>query len=365
MITIQSGSSSAGVPSIGTDFLVANVELLNSNSVRVWYTRPPVLGTNKANDSHSYSIVGPGPLSITTASYVAARPLAIDLFFDQDLTAGQYTLSFVNGSIVSNDSSALVLTSGTTYVFQVANANIPANTLDTDNNLTKKFMNPAFLGKKNWEALIASLENNRVKLSDTVTKIFDQIFISTASGKYLNTRSSDYGISHSSILGLPDDVARKLTITILNDKLTQNANLDLLEILYGTPAVKANITSAVSEPFRLFNGATLNLLIDGKYPVSIVFGWGDFVNALVATAEEVCFILNKVFNDFSLKAFASPYTDPETLLTYVRIFSGTSGLRSSIAVTSGSAQNALQFNSLLFSNLNTTAIPTASVTITD
>jgi hypothetical protein len=365
MLSIQNGSSSAGVPSIGTDFLVANVELLNSSSIRVWYTRSPVLGTNKANDAHSYSILGPGPLSITIASYVAVRPLAIDLFFNTTLTAGQYTLSFVNGNIISNDSSALALTSGTTYVFQVVNANIPANTLATDNNLTKKFMNPAFLGKDNWESLIATLEDNREKLSDTVTNVFDQIFISTASGKYLNTRSSDYGISHSSILGLPDDVARKLTITILNDKLTQNANLDLLEILYGTPGVKANLTSAVSEPFRLFNGATLNLLIDGKYSVSIVFQWSDFVNALVATAEEVCFIINKVFNDFGLKAFASPYTDPETLLTYVRIFSGTNGLRSSIAVTSGSAQNAFQFSNLLFSNLNTTAIPSASVKITD
>jgi hypothetical protein len=367
MLSISNGASNVGVPEIGTDFLVATVELLNDSSIRIWYTRSPALGTNKANDSHSYSIVGPNPTSIKLASTNGIDSRSIDLSFVSPLIAGQYTLSFNSSNIVSNDTDSLHLASNTQYVFNIVNANKPNSDLATDINLTKKFLNPAFLKRNqpNWEATVATLEENRTKLTDTVNKIFDQCFISTASDKYLVTRAADYGISHPTILGLADDVFRKLAITVLNDKLTLNANLDLLDLLYGTDATRANITSANVEPYRLFDGATLNILVDQKLNIPVVFSWSDFVNSLIAKAEEVCFVINKFFRDFNSTAFAVPYTDEETNETYIKIYSGTKGLHSSIAVTSGSAQLAFQFDNLLFDNIDTTTSPGISVTITD
>lgn len=362
MLSISTGSSNIGVPKIGTDFLVATVELLSSTSVRVWYTRPPVLGAGKANDTASYSISGPISISVQRALVNSTDSRSIDLFFNTALTAGQFTLSFVSANIISNDSSSLNLASGTKYIFDIVEANKPNTDLSTDLNLTKKFLNPAFLKKNqpNWVATIAALEDNRISLTDTVNKIFDQCFISSASGKYLATRAGNCGIIRPTVLGLSDDIFRELTIDILNDKLTLNSNLDLLEIFYGPSAVKANITSTQYEPYRLFDGATLNVLIDKKLNVPIVFSWSNFVNALMATAEEVCFVINRFFRDFNSTAFAVPYTDIETSRTYIRIYSGTKGLSSAISITSGSAQLAFQFDTLLFDDIDTTTSPGAT-----
>jgi hypothetical protein len=364
LLSIKDGSFSAGVPGIGTDFLVAKVELLSTSSLRVWYTHPPVLGANKATDGTSYSLTGPNTVQINLATATTASPKAIDIYLDRDLTYGQWKLSFTQAKIVSSITSAL-LPETPAYIFNVVAINQDIPGLSNDSNLVRKFFNPAFLGKPNWEGLIEGLNTGNSAVVNTVNKLFDQFYVSSASGKYLSIRASNNGIAKPTALGLVDDAFRTLAITIVNDKLTQNANLDLLEIIYGPQAVRANISSALYEPFTLFDKATLNITVDGHLAVPVVFLWTDFVNPLMATATEVCAAINKAFVQYKSNAFAVEYQDLETNETKVRIFSGTLGLRSSIEVTSGSAQSALQFDALLYNSIDNTLSPSTQVTITD
>lgn len=365
MLSILDQASSLGVPTIGNEFLFAKIELLSSSSIRVWYTRAPLLGTNKANDSHSYSISGPQTTTIKLATSTTSNTKAIDLYFDKDLIEGQWTLNFVTANIISDDLEGASLPSNTSCIFDIRLANKPSEGLETDLNLTRKFLNPAFLkdSQKNWRSLETTLEQNRANLASTVTKIADQLYLSTASSKYLQTRASNVGITHNPILGLTDDIYRNLTISLLNEKLTRTAKSDLLEILYGADAVRANITSLNYEPYRLFDKASLNILIDSKYTIPVIFNWSDFNNALFATAQEVSFVINKYFDIFNIKAFAVPYTDIETGRTFIKLYSGSTGLRSSISIISGTSQTALGFDTVLNNQIGPSLNPYQNITI--
>ena len=361
-ISIKDGEFTGGVPGIGTDFLVAGIERLSDSSVRVWYTQPPVLGVGKANDATNYAISGPAALTVNLATATSLDSRAIDLYFSGPLSYGQWTVTFNRTNITSSTTSAQ-LPSNPTHLFDVVVINQESVGLNNDDNLVRKFLNPAFLGKSAWEAVIAGLGAGNDLVANTVNSVFDQLYISSAQEKYLAIRSANYGVSKPAILGLVDDEFRKLSITIINDKLTENANLDLLEIIYGPAATHANITSALQEPFALFDQATLTLLIDGKQVVPVVFSWTDFVNPLRATADEVCAAINRSFEKYKSNAFASVYQDPLTQVILVRIHSGTQGLRSSICVTSGSAQTAFQFDQLLYNAIDNTLAPAASITV--
>jgi len=361
-ISIKDGEFTGGVPGIGTDFLVAGIERLSDSSVRVWYTQPPLLGTGKANDATNYAISGPAALTVSLATATSTDSRAIDLYFNKPLTYGQWTITFNRTNITSATTSAQ-LPVGPTYIFDVVVINQESPGLSNDANLVRKFFNPAFLGQPAWEAVIAGLGAGNDLVANTVNGVFDQLYISSAQGKYLGIRSANYGISKPSILGLVDDAFRNLSITLINEKLTENANLDLLEIIYGPAATHANITSALQEPFALFDKATLTILTDGKQVVPVVFSWTDFVNSLRATANEVCAAINKNFLKYKCNAFAATYQDPLTQVVLVRLYSGTQGLRSSICVTSGSAQTAFQFDQLLYNAIDNSLAPAASITV--
>lgn len=343
-LSLQSGACSTGVPTIATDLTVAKIERLKDSAIRIWYTLPVDLGTNKANSTTSYAISGPETLTISRATQTSVDSKAIDLYFDKPLSYGQWTVSFVSANITCGE---IALPSNTTYVFEIVEINQEPPGLETDNNLTKKFFNPAFISKSNWEALIATLEDNRLSLADLTQKCFKQSFLSTATGKYLGIRASDYGVVRPSLLGLTDETFRKLAISVINEKLTKNANLSLLEILYGTQATRANITSLNAEPFKLFDQASLTLVIDGL-TLPIKFAWADFNNMLWASAEEVCFVLNQKFLALNSTAFACPFVNPLEDKTYVRIYSGSPGLKSSIAVTAGTSRPIFNFGDCLF-----------------
>jgi hypothetical protein len=342
-LSFQSGACSTGVPTIATNLTVATVERLTDSSARVWFTLPPDKGSGLADFAGNYSIRGPETVGVSRAG-TGASPKAIDLYFDKPLSYGQWTISFISANIKIG---SITLPDNTTYVFSVVDINQEAPGLPSDNNLTKKFLNPAFWGKSNWEALIATLEGSRQDLSDLVQKSFNQSYLSSASGKYLSIRAAGADIKRPLALGLVDETFRDLAVSIINKKLTINAHLSLLEILYGPEATRANVTSVNAEPYQLFDQATLTFIIDGV-SLPVIFNWADFGNMSVTSAEEICFVINQRFFILGSTAFAVPYMDGLTDRTFVRVFSGTIGLRSTIAVTGGTARPILNFGDSLF-----------------
>lgn len=209
-------------------------------------------------------------------------------------------------------------------------------------DIIRKFLSKNIKGKFT-EALLKSIATGDEINKENVLAAKDQLFISTASGIFLDKLLAGLGITRPPGVGIDDALLKEIAIKQTNSKLVSNIFLDLLEVFYGEDAIRANILSGASEKYVLEDGMVLSLLVDtNKEPLDIVFKSEDFTNINLATAQEVA-------QAISNSAFAQNYTltaVPEVNedgLKYVRLFSGTKGPKSSISVIGGSAQNVLKF----------------------
>jgi hypothetical protein len=346
-LCLKNGGNLSGVPTISSNFVATSVELVADNAVRVWFNLPPDTGINKANLTIAYLASKDLAYNPTLVSSPSSAPKAVDLYFANNFTVGVWHL-FIDSTKLTCGS--LQLANNTVLAFEIANQSEDRPGLETDTNLTRKFFNPVFKGKKNWEALIAGLEASREYLDTLAQSIFKQSYLATATGKYLGARTSNYGVVRPEEIGLTDDTFRELAISIINSKLTSVANLELLEIMYGSESTRATMIGSKFEPFPLFEGATLTINDDQK-DISVVFKSHFFLDITRGTAAEVCLNINSVLQSFGSKAFAAPVYDRHTDRTYIRLYSGALGLGANISVTAGTAQPALGFSGSLFPTL--------------
>lgn len=215
---------------------------------------------------------------------------------------------------------------------------------DTPVSVIRKHLSAALQGP-NWDALIAALAAGDEINWDNARKAFDQLYVSSASGSFLDQRAADEGLKRPLDTGISDDLFRQLVIRINSNKNVQEAIREVLEVFYGAEAVRAYSTST-SGPFDLLN-KTLEWSIDEQETFSCTFVAGEAVDVHAVTAEEVAFKLTNVMRQAGSRGYAVPYVEPTTGLSVVHLFSGTLGLRSFVRVTGGTAQPVLQFPALL------------------
>lgn len=135
--------------------------------------------------------------------------------------------------------------------------------------------------------------------------------------------------------------------------------MKLLQAFYSDEQVRANSSSGLFSPFNISAGDDLKLEVDNK-TFTVIFEQNDFAIPNSATALEVSNVLNRNFTKNNLDAFAKPVKDHVTGLEIVRIFSGALGLKGSVRVIGGKAQNVLLFPT----KLNTTQVTSTQWTIT-
>jgi hypothetical protein len=341
MLAILDTANSDGVPQLGTDFLVASIELIDDQSFRVWFTRPVASGNNPAN----YHVTGPSTVSVVAAQYELDRRGA-RVYLSTALSVGQWTVGFSSGpptTLLSDDSDHLALPSNTQVVFDL----VDKSSQDEFGNAlilgpVAKFIPKAFRTKKVFAAIIDGLEAGDAIVSTQARLALDQYFVSTASGKYLTTRAADRGIPKPVNLGISDVDFRKLAIDVANNKLTSDALLSILEIFFGEDSVKAYVETALAEPFEIFDGAFLDFLIDEKTEFHFVANWKDYQTPLRATALELVSAFNFAFDKSGIRATAVVDSGK------VKIYSNTKGIRSSISVQGGTLQPLLQFDSAIY-----------------
>jgi hypothetical protein len=210
----------------------------------------------------------------------------------------------------------------------------------------RQFLNPALQGDA-WTAIVAALGSGDATNWDNAEYAFDQLFISSASEQFLDRQLADNGINRPEGIGLSDPDFRQLGIDIKSNQLTQPAILKVLQVFYGTDAVCAYEETAAGAPFALQDGWDLQLLFDGVNAVPVTFSAADFTNISAATAIEVAVAITRAIQVLGNNGFAIAWTDPLSSLSTVRVYSGTIGLRSSVQVTGGRAQNALLFEEQL------------------
>jgi hypothetical protein len=343
MLSIADIANSNGTITIGNPFVIACLELIDDQSLIVWYTRNP----NNATDTANYTITGPSARTVVLAQQqlegngtgalynIASR--GVRLYLDQPLTVGQWTLS-ISSSIVSQDSDAFPLPVNTQLVFDLVDKSGQG---DLGSNLVEspvsKFIPKSFRSKPVFEAIIAGLEEGDAIVRQQARTAFDQGFVCTASGKYLDTKAGDRGVPKPTKLGISDEAFRKLTIDISNSKLTNDAMLSVLETMYGADSVRAYVEAPLYNYFEVFDKGTLDFLIDGKVALHFEANISDYANPIHVTPVEIVNSLNKFFDRSGDNAYAEVAENGQ-----VRIYSNTKGARSTISIQGGTLQPYLQ-----------------------
>lgn len=354
---------------VGSGLSLESVSQLALVTLRVKFTQDPLAtsstGANDALNPANYAISGPSVVNVTGVSAVYGDPESFDVFLSVPLTNGTWTLAASNAIQTSSGSAIAPPTS--LQVVVSAGASVEPLGAGSENDdaleVIKKFFNPALKGEA-WDALLGAVASGEQQNWDNAQAAFRQLFLPTAAGDYLVQRASDQGIDKPKNVGMDDETFRKFALTVTNNKLTEEALLEVLEVFYGSDAVRASDASAAVEPYALQAGDDLVVLIDEKLSVNTVFQTSDFARAGQARAIEVAAALTRSFAYNGSLAFALPVVDSTTGQTAIRIYSPSRGLRSSIRITGGKAQNALGFaDQLSLPSSASSSLPTWNVTV--
>lgn len=210
----------------------------------------------------------------------------------------------------------------------------------------RKYLNPTLQGKF-VTALLNAIAKGDEGSDFNVLALKDNLFLATAEQKYLDKILAGIGFTRPVGVGIDDKSVREIAIAATNSKTVTNILLNILEKFYGEDSIKANIISDFAEPFTLNDGDELFIVQDGfPGPLRVEFKASDFNNIASAKAVEVASVISRAALQNGYTLYGDTYLDALTNQTFVRIFSGTRGSKSTIQIVGGSAQNALRFPEL-------------------
>lgn len=207
----------------------------------------------------------------------------------------------------------------------------------------RQYLNPAIRGP-NTDAVLESLAKGAAHLIQNVEAVNDNIYIVSASGRYLDTLLAGRGLSRPENVGLSDDIFRQIGIEVSTRKQIRDLVLSILEIMYGEEFTRATGHTTELEPYALEDGDTLQLQFDDGEAIEIVFSSSQFSNINTATAQEVADSITKELR--RLGRTGAAFAKDDGLGGYVVLISSTIGPASSVKVIGGKAQNKLKFDSI-------------------
>lgn len=327
-------------------FKLESVTAIAPATVRVRFTfDPKTLDRTASNDGlnpSNYMLAGPNVVAVTAIATVPSDPQSLDVYLNAPMDVGNWTLLVSN--VVSSGGSALTTPNSLNFnVSSIVNLEPVTGGTITDKieDIIRKHLPRSFVGKA-WDAIIAALASSDQVNLDNAMLAFDQLFLASASGVYLDRLASESGVERPKSIGMPDETYRNLSIKLTTKKVTAHTLLEILEVFYGMDAVRAHLETVAEEPFTLNDGDSLTIF-DGNNTVDIVFVESDFAQIGQATANEVAAVITRQAESSNLNVFATTLTDPTTGKNKVRLYSGALGLTSTLIVQKGLANNALLF----------------------
>jgi hypothetical protein len=213
-------------------------------------------------------------------------------------------------------------------------------TIEKEKERLRKLLNPSIYGE-NTDKVLESLAAGPAHLIYNVTAVTDQLYLSRASGRYLDELMAERNLTRPDNVGLSDDVFRELGIEISNRKQVRDLLLRILEILYGAEFTRANLNSTQFEPYNLSDQDSLIISFDDEETVEIILQDSQFTNISSATAQEVADAITRELRRLGRKGIATARDDGSG--GYVRLSSETVGPSSSVKVLGGKAQNIIRF----------------------
>jgi hypothetical protein len=330
-----------------TSFVLQRVTHIAAGAVRLRFSTTPKLvnGTDSddAPNPRNFQFSGPNSVAPWFCAKVPSDPQAVDVFTNTPFDIGSWNITVA--STVRDTDETLVATPRTVS-FTVAVTTIfdfvtGGSVTDSTEATIRKHLPRSFIGRA-WDAIIAAIASGDKINVENAQSAFDQLFLASASGIYLERRANEVGVRKPTNLGMSDDTFRQLAIKGSSEAVTMHSLWEVLEVFYGTESVRAHLDSEIAEPFALDDGETLNLF-DGRDELSIVFNEDEFTNITAALAVEVVAVINRQARAAELQVYAEVYVDPLTLTNKVRLYSSQLGLTSSVVVVGGLAQNAFEF----------------------
>lgn len=207
----------------------------------------------------------------------------------------------------------------------------------------RQFLNPAIRGK-NTDAVLHAIGAATQHLTSSVQAVHDQIYISTATERYLDQRLSDYNVIRPANVGLSDDVFREIGISVVNRKQVRDLINSILLAIFGAETTNATSHSSTFEPYNLVDGDTLSIQFDGGEILTVTFTSDQFTNINAATAQEVADAITKNLRKQGKDGSAFAKDDGQG--AFVTLISSTVGPSSSVTVRGGRAQNVLKFEKI-------------------
>jgi hypothetical protein len=208
----------------------------------------------------------------------------------------------------------------------------------------RRYLNPSIKGPKT-DAVLEAISYPISNLVHNAQSVYDQLYVVTAEGRYLDQLMASKGLRRPESVGLSDDIFRQIGIEVGNRKQVRSLINNILGIVFGDEYVKANADSNFSDPYALQDGDTLIISFDDQEPVTIVFRADQFQNIGNATAQEVADAITKEIRRLGASGAATAIEVESGYI--VRLISETAGPSSSVKVLGGRAQNELQFDSIV------------------
>lgn len=331
----------------GSGFEFVGLTQVSSRILRISFTQAPLAsdatGTHDGLNVSLYTLSGSLPILISSVSTVSTNDLSLDLILSAPLPSGSWILD-LNPALQSQTGQNLSGALGTTFTVAASIAPTPisqgAHQPTIQDNL-KKYLGPAFKGK-GWDALTAAIATGDETNQSNIIALLPQLYLSTATGKYLEQLAADQGVDKPINIGISDDTFRQLAIQTTDEKLTTNAILAVLEVFFGPDSLRASVISNNTEPFSILPNDDLQMTIDGMQIQPIVFDSEDMSIPGVATAAEISIAIQR---QLDMQGVA---VDVSAESGHVRIRSRTRGPLSSVSVTGGIAQAKLKYPAQLF-----------------
>ncbi len=344
-------------PAGSCEFALDSVEHPKLLVLRVRFTQVPNTTGSvlvRADIPSKYTLTptsGQGAASaILAASAASDDAEVIDLHLEAELPLGTWQLA-VDPGVQDSDHGPLVGTGIAAFeVLRITQDAVGGGAIDRDHHADlNSLFHPALRRGPNWQGIIAGLAAGDAIVADQANKAFDQLFVQSASGKYLEQRAAERGIPKYVDVGMIDPVFRTFVTSVHNEKLTQGSYLRMLESFYGPAAVRGWADSGHFEPFVLVDGARLGILIDETYEVIWQVNRREYRIMRRATAEEVAASITRAMEAAGVpQAYAVPHIDADTGAVRVRVYSGSRGLRSSVRFNGGMSLPVMDFPTDVF-----------------
>jgi hypothetical protein len=190
-------------------------------------------------------------------------------------------------------------------------------------------------------ALVKALAESDESIIHALDAAKAQLFVRTASGKYLDVLAADFGIRRPPILGISDSDFRNLVPNLsIKPKQIRKAFYDTMRAFWGDLFQKANLYAGNLEPFNVVTGDDLKISIDNGDIQTLRILSGDLQLDGAATSEELARLINEQLSGITAEIIFDPASGTDRL----NIRTDTPGPTGTLHIVEGSMAHAFKLD---------------------